>query len=126
MDKGDITWGELFTIQPFGNIVVKKTYTGEQIKAVLEQQFSEEGNTILQISGLHYTWSKEAPIGSKVDCPSTYFTITSKSTGPTTLSLPSFIFVNPSPPVATKLLTATVYSFSGSIGVPFASVRFVT
>lgn len=67
LNEGDITWGELYTIQPFGNILDKMTFTGEQIKAVLEQQFSESGNNILlQISGLHYTWSKDAPIGNKV------------------------------------------------------------
>ncbi|MDC3415217.1 bifunctional metallophosphatase/5'-nucleotidase [Terrihalobacillus insolitus] len=66
LDAGDITWGELFTIQPFGNTLVEMTFTGKQIKEVLEQQFYEGGNTILQISGLRYTWDPDAPIGDKV------------------------------------------------------------
>lgn len=67
LNKGEITWGELYSIQPFGNQMTNLTMTGEQIKAVLEQQFSNDGNTILQISGLNYTWSKDNAIGEKVN-----------------------------------------------------------
>ncbi|AQQ54171.1 bifunctional metallophosphatase/5'-nucleotidase [Planococcus lenghuensis] len=66
LDAGPITWGELYTIQPFGNYLVSMTYTGEQIKAVLEQQFTESKTTILQVSGLTYTYDKNAAIGNKV------------------------------------------------------------
>ena len=40
---GQVTYGELFTVQPFGNSLVVKTCTGAQIKAVLEQQFTATG-----------------------------------------------------------------------------------
>ncbi|HVR64663.1 MAG TPA: bifunctional metallophosphatase/5'-nucleotidase, partial [Polyangia bacterium] len=67
---GDITWGELFTIQPFGNTMVNMNLTGAQIKDVLEQQFSGAfGQTvqrILKISGLTYRWNPAAPAGSKI------------------------------------------------------------
>ncbi|WP_255473010.1 bifunctional UDP-sugar hydrolase/5'-nucleotidase [Planomicrobium sp. CPCC 101079] len=67
LNAGPITWGELYTIQPFGNILVSATYTGQQIKDVLEQQFrADNKQTVLQVSGLTYTYSKEAPIGSKI------------------------------------------------------------
>ena len=36
---GQVTYGELFTVQPFGNSLVVKTCTGAQIDALLEQQF---------------------------------------------------------------------------------------
>ena len=35
---GQVTYGELFNVQPFGNSLVVKTCTGAQIKALLEQQ----------------------------------------------------------------------------------------
>ncbi|PSL32919.1 5'-nucleotidase [Planomicrobium soli] len=66
LNAGPITWGELYTIQPFGNLLVSTTYTGQQIKDVLEQQFTASKTTILQVSGLTYTYDKSAPIGSKI------------------------------------------------------------
>ncbi len=67
---GNVTYGEMFTVQPFGNNLVTMTLTGAQIKAVLEQQFnnpSPGANRILQVSnGFTYTWSQSAPIGNKV------------------------------------------------------------
>ncbi|MGX6446108.1 bifunctional 2',3'-cyclic-nucleotide 2'-phosphodiesterase/3'-nucleotidase [Neobacillus sp. K501] len=66
LNKGPITWGELFAIQPFGNDVVTLTVTGEQIRTLLNQQFSADRNRIMAISGLKYTWSPEKPLGEKV------------------------------------------------------------
>jgi 5'-nucleotidase len=63
---GNITWNDLFTIQPFGNTLVKMNLTGAQIKAVLEQQWTTSSTRILQISGLGYTFSASAPIGSRI------------------------------------------------------------
>lgn len=67
---GEVTYGEMFTVQPFGNSMVTMTLTGAQIKAVLEQQFNNPSagqNRILQVSnGFTYTWSVSAPMGSKV------------------------------------------------------------
>ena len=40
--------------------------TGEQIKAVLEEQWMGSEPRILQISGLLYTWEEQAPIGERI------------------------------------------------------------
>jgi 5'-nucleotidase len=49
-----VTYGEAFTVQPFGNSLVTKTMTGDQLHRVLEQQFTGCGGQIsaktLQIS----------------------------------------------------------------------------
>jgi 5'-nucleotidase len=37
--EGKVTYGEIFTVQPFGNSLVTLTLTGEQIHILLEQQF---------------------------------------------------------------------------------------
>jgi len=66
LNKGPITWGELFAIQPFGNDIVTMTLTGEQVRTLLNQQFQETQNRIMQISGLRYTWSEKLPNGEKV------------------------------------------------------------
>ncbi len=64
---GDITYGSLFTIQPFGNILVKIDMTGDQIYRLLEQQWKDPNRIrILHISGLSYTWDNAKPFNSKI------------------------------------------------------------
>ena len=66
--NGVVTYGEAFTVQPFGNILQTWTYTGAQIDAVLEQQWLANGPTrILQPSStLRYTQTLANPIGDRV------------------------------------------------------------
>jgi 5'-nucleotidase len=88
---GKVTYGEAFTVQPFGNSLVTLTLTGEQIHIALEQQFvgcnatnapaswlypasdttGQTFNRMLQVSnGFSYTWKSSGPACDKVD-PST-------------------------------------------------------
>jgi 5'-nucleotidase len=72
---GNVTYGEMFTVQPFGNSMVTMTLTGAQIDTMLEQQFNgcgiQNANRILQVSaGFTYSWSLGASACNKVD-PST-------------------------------------------------------
>jgi 5'-nucleotidase len=65
---GNVTYGEAFAVQPFGNSLVTMSLTGAQIEALLEQQFRTTGNTILQVSeGFAYSWSASGAVGDKVD-----------------------------------------------------------
>ncbi len=65
-----VTYGDVFTVQPFGNVMMVVTLTGAQIKAALEQQFDNPAagqNRILQVSrGFTYTWDNAKPKGEKV------------------------------------------------------------
>jgi 5'-nucleotidase len=64
---GEVTYGEAFDVQPFGNSLVTMTLTGAQIDALLEQQWTI-ANRMLQVSdGFTYEWSASAPAGNKVD-----------------------------------------------------------
>jgi len=45
---GKVTYGEAFTVQPFGNSLVVKTLTGQQLYELLNQQWAT--NRILQVS----------------------------------------------------------------------------
>ena len=51
---GEVTYGEAFTVQPFGNSLVTKTMTGDMIRRLLQQQFpgcfGQTTKRILQIS----------------------------------------------------------------------------
>jgi 5'-nucleotidase len=69
---GQVTYGESFAVQPFGNTLMTMTLTGAQIDTLLEQQWSGAGNTaapkVLQVSnGFTYTWDASRPIGDRVD-----------------------------------------------------------
>jgi len=67
----DVTFGDLFTIQPFANDMVAYDITGAQLDTLLEQQFdnpSAGAQRFLQVSSnFTYQWSASAPVGSKVD-----------------------------------------------------------
>ncbi|MGH3648354.1 MAG: bifunctional metallophosphatase/5'-nucleotidase, partial [Micromonosporaceae bacterium] len=68
-DAGDVTYGEAFTVQPFGNSLVTMTLTGAQLDTLLEEQWCEQARPrILQPSaGFTYTWDNAAPDCEKVD-----------------------------------------------------------
>ena len=66
-----LTYGDAFTVQPFGNSLVTMTLTATQLKALLEQQFSgcsgQTANRVMQVSnGLKYSWSASAPACAKI------------------------------------------------------------
>ena len=66
---GEVTWGELFAVQPFSNYLVTMKLTGAQLDDMLERQWLDQGTSIkmLQISGLSYSWSASAPVGARVN-----------------------------------------------------------
>lgn len=66
LDAGDITWGELYGIQPFGNQLIKVNLTGQDIRDILNQQWQKNTTRMLQISGIQYTWDANKPAGEKV------------------------------------------------------------
>lgn len=71
---GELTYGEAFSVHPFGNSLVTMTLTGAQIDALLEQQFDDEdtgyGNMLQVSEGFTYAWDAAAPVGAKVDIAS--------------------------------------------------------
>ncbi|QWG99616.1 bifunctional metallophosphatase/5'-nucleotidase [Bacillus mycoides] len=66
LDAGDITWGEVYGIQPFGNQLIKVNFTGQDIRDILNQQWQKDITRMLQISGIQYTWDANKPNGEKV------------------------------------------------------------
>jgi 5'-nucleotidase len=69
-----VTYGDLYTVQPFANTLVVKTMTGQMIKDLLEQQFDNPGpgeKRILQVSaGFSYSYDLSRPAGQRVDASS--------------------------------------------------------
>ena len=69
---GSVTFGQLFTAQPFGNNLVVKRFTGRQLRALLEQQFDSGSNTpaspimLLPSRGLTYSYDLARPAGQRI------------------------------------------------------------
>lgn len=67
---GQVTYSEVFAVQPFSDVMIVETLTGGMIKRLLEQQFVglEPGaNRILQVSsGFSYSYRLNAPTGQRV------------------------------------------------------------
>jgi 5'-nucleotidase len=105
---GQVTYGESFAVQPFGNTLMTMTLTGAQIDTLLEQQWSGVGNTaapkVLQVSnGFTYTWDASRPIGDRVD--------------------PATIRINGTPISTSSSYRVTVNSFLADGGDGFAILR---
>lgn len=68
LDGGEITWGELYEVQPFNNYLITMELTGQQIYDLLNQQFApyQPYDRILQVSGLTYTWDGNGPVNDLV------------------------------------------------------------
>ena len=70
--NGEVTFGQLFAMQPFGNNVVVRTLTGAQLKALLEQQFDSGTNTVerpnmlLPSKGFKFAYDLSRPAGQRV------------------------------------------------------------
>ncbi|MEI2356341.1 bifunctional 2',3'-cyclic-nucleotide 2'-phosphodiesterase/3'-nucleotidase [Mesobacillus zeae] len=65
IDGGDITWKEAFTVQPFGNDLVKMNVKGSDIKTLLEQQWGSKVR-IMPISGLKITYDDTRAVGDRI------------------------------------------------------------
>lgn len=71
IEAGEVTYGELFAVQPFDNQVVRMNLTGDQVYRLLEQQFQIDtaGNPrtrILQVSGLKFSYNSQNPAGQRI------------------------------------------------------------
>lgn len=69
---GSVTYGQLYAVQPFGNVLQVKGMTGAQLRAVLEQQFASGSNSVdrpnmLQVSGgFAYSYDLTRPAGQRI------------------------------------------------------------
>lgn len=74
LDAGEVTFGDLFAIQPFGNVLNKVMLSGADIETVLNNQITDKGLDF-HIAGFKYTWNSTTkkvvniflPDGSKID-----------------------------------------------------------
>ncbi|MBP1967350.1 5'-nucleotidase C-terminal domain-containing protein [Paenibacillus aceris] len=65
VDKGELTYGEMFEVFPFGNYNVTGTMTAAQIKKALEVTDKYSNLPAIQFSGLKVEWDSTKPLGEK-------------------------------------------------------------
>jgi len=56
LDAGPITWGELYNIQPFNNVLTKLEIKGADLFTILNAQISSYGPDY-SVAGFSYTWN---------------------------------------------------------------------
>ncbi|MDF2789299.1 MAG: bifunctional 2,3-cyclic-nucleotide 2-phosphodiesterase/3-nucleotidase, partial [Neobacillus sp.] len=68
LEAGEVTFGDLFSIQPFGNVLNKVNLSGADLKEVLNKQITPKGLDY-HIAGFKYTytWDDTAKTGQVVD-----------------------------------------------------------
>lgn len=76
MEAGEVTWGEFYAVQPFGNMLYTLEMTGAEVKQVLEEGVDifyrsinslPGGHAPIQVSGLSFTWDYSKPFGERID-----------------------------------------------------------
>jgi 5'-nucleotidase len=111
---GVVTYGEAFTVQPFGNSLVTMSLTGAQIEQMLEQQFCGTNSpanggfprVLLPSAGFTYTWSLAA--AGAASCAS------ADAVDPASISLNG----TPIDPAATYRVTVNIFLSDGGDGFP--------
>jgi 5'-nucleotidase len=69
---GSVTFGQIYAVQPFGNTMMVRSFTGRQIKAILDQQWSSGSNTVekpnilLPSAGFSYAYDLSRPAGQRI------------------------------------------------------------
>ncbi|MFD1737017.1 DUF6359 domain-containing protein [Bacillus salitolerans] len=80
INAGEITWSELFNVQPFGNTLVKVEITGADLEQIINAQISALYGPDVSVGGFKYTWDGATnkvidiflPDGSKINKTATY------------------------------------------------------
>lgn len=67
-ENGQLTFGDLYKIQPFNNVLVTQTLTGAQLRRVLEQGFDDVGphQGLSPSRGFAYSYDLSRPVGSRI------------------------------------------------------------
>lgn len=122
----NVTYGNAFTVQPFGNSLVTMSLTAQQLKDLLEQQFvgclGQGTQRVMQVSnGVKYSWSASAaPCSKIVDVVLTPTDVT--VTPPVVSGAPETIVANGVVLNPSKSYRVTVNSFMAAGGDGFTTL----
>ena len=65
---GTLTFGDIYAVQPFGNVLITRSYTGKQVLELLEQQVNGVGflQTFSVSEGFTFSYDMRRPVGSRI------------------------------------------------------------
>ncbi len=69
VQKGTITRGDMITVLPFGNFIVTKKLSGEQVRQILEhgvKDYPEASGGFPHVSGIHFVFDPAQKPGSRI------------------------------------------------------------
>ncbi|MFG6447286.1 bifunctional metallophosphatase/5'-nucleotidase [Roseateles sp. BYS180W] len=103
-EDGSVSFGDIYSVQPFGNKLLTLELSGAELLEVLEQQWRTDRFVPLQPSkGLRYTWDAQRPIGQRV--------------------LPGSVFIQDSPLQQSQRYRVTVNNFLAGGGDGFTLLQ---
>ncbi len=65
IERGEVTFRDLYVVSPFGNTVVTMKLTGAQVRSLLEKALDGH-HTTFEISGMTVRYDMSRPVGSRV------------------------------------------------------------
>jgi 5'-nucleotidase len=65
---GSLTFGDIYAVQPFNNDLFTLSYTGADLKAILEQGFDGQGpeQILTPSAGFAYSYDRSRPVGERI------------------------------------------------------------
>lgn len=65
---GSVTFGDIYAVQPFNNDLFTLTYTGAELKEILEQGFDGSGpeQILTPSAGFAYSYDRSRPVGDRI------------------------------------------------------------
>ncbi len=66
LQAGPVTYGALFEVQPFGNVLYRVTARGDALRAYFEKMYSGQRAPRVHVSGVTLTWNSSLPAGRRL------------------------------------------------------------
>ena len=66
LQAGTVTYGALFEVQPFGNVLYRVTARGDALRAYFEKMYDGQRAPRVHVSGVTLTWDGARPAGQRL------------------------------------------------------------
>ncbi len=66
LPAGTVTYGALFEVQPFGNVLYRVTVRGDALRAYFEKMYNGQRAPRVHVSGITLTWDNTRPAGQRL------------------------------------------------------------
>ncbi len=66
VQPGPVTYGALFEVQPFGNVLYRVTVRGDALRAYFERMYDGRRAPRVHVSGITLTWDNTRPAGQRL------------------------------------------------------------